>query len=93
MGKSLDELSDRTLSSTPHLTPEAEDTLDLCRELLDDPRYQWAWGTVSGIRESITNSGKATPGQVNALQNIKAGGQRTRNQVDRVRWNRRYDGY
>lgn len=93
MAKSLDDLSDRPLASSPSLTSEAESTLDLCRELLDDPRYQWAWGTVSGIRESITTSGTSTQGQRQALANIREGGQRTRNHVERVRWNRRYDGY
>lgn len=93
MPKSLDDLSDRPLPSRPALTEQAQETILLCEDLLDDARYQWAWGTISGIRESITLSGRASEGQRTALSNIRAGGDRERTQWDRVRWGRRYEGY
>ncbi len=60
-----------------------------CLELLDQPRYEFAYSTLSGMRDTAETSQMVTERMWQALENIKAGGQR---HDDALRgWSRRYE--
>lgn len=51
----------------------AEDLIAEIDELLDDDRYAWAFETLCGIRETLTNARASEPtdNQARAVRNIK----------------------
>jgi hypothetical protein len=75
-----------------------DDFLEELREMEDTPRYHFAWGTVIGILKDVERTGRATAGQRQAIQNIKAGAQRHEDAQEgwerhERRTGRRYEGF
>jgi hypothetical protein len=53
--------------------PDPQDYLDEITEMLEDGvRYAWAESTLSGIYNTISQTGRVSDGQINAITNIKA---------------------
>lgn len=53
-------------------TCEHEEVLEELNELCEDPDYEWANETLSGIAEWVEKNGHVTGKQVDAIENIKA---------------------
>lgn len=79
-------LGDDDLTVT--LSPEAQDFVARCENLAED-ECAYAADTLLGIASSVKMSGRVTPGQVQAVDNIEAGAQRGRE----AREQRRYEGF
>lgn len=56
---------------TPALTPAATALVRQIDELLEDEAYEWAMMTLSGIRDTVSRTGRATEGQQRAVDNIE----------------------
>lgn len=54
----------------------AEDLLAEIDDMLADDDFRWAEDTLSGIYDTVSRSGRATPRQVEAVENIRDGGHR-----------------
>lgn len=63
-------------SSDPHAAEAADASLftTLIEEMLNDGSYNWADDTLTGIYETVLGSGKVTPGQRRAVENIRQKG-------------------
>ena len=88
--RDLDHLDPSPLSNRPTLTPEVEEWRSLALHLLSDERAEFAWDTVSGIRDTIERTGKCSDKMAAALTNIQTS---LREKSDRPRGGRRYEGY
>jgi hypothetical protein len=74
------------------MNQEPAEFLDVLDELLDNPRYSWAFPTITGIKFTVKQHRKVTEGQRIAIENI----QRRVNPdtpTDRFKGSRRYEGY
>lgn len=45
--------------------------LKLIEDMVDSGEFDWAEETLLGIGETIENSGRVTPGQIEAIENIR----------------------
>jgi hypothetical protein len=50
---------------------KAEWFVESCDEMLDNPKYQWAYDTIEGIRDNILKNGRVTEKQQSAIRNIR----------------------
>ena len=57
-------------------TPQAIELLGRIDEMLEDERYEWAEGTLTGIRTTVERTGTVTEGQRRAIDNIEGAGMR-----------------
>jgi len=93
VGKPFDDLKlnfhDVPTHGQPELSDEAKVFLSELHELLDDEGYQWAWPTIAGIRDTVEQLGRVSPGQRTAIDNI-CRGQAQRRGLSRS-W--RYEGW
>lgn len=92
----LDEPLERLSTYRPD--PGVDDFVAELREMEDTPMYHFAYGTIVDIRLTVEKSGRATPGQRQAIQNIKAGAQRHEDAKEgwdrhERRTGRRYEGW
>lgn len=72
--------------------------LETLRELLDDATYEFAWATLESIRDQVEARRYISQGQIDAVENIKAGGDRHARAQEgwerhERRTGRRYDGW
>jgi hypothetical protein len=57
---------------------EWEETLERLNDLCEDPDFEWANDTLSGIAETIEVRGHVTEKQLDAIENITAAVERRR---------------
>lgn len=71
----------------------ADATVDQLSEMEDDPRYHFCWGKLVDMRITITQTGRVSAGQLEAIQNIRAGAQRHEDGRAPGTGSRRYEGW
>lgn len=87
---SLDALSTNP-TPTRQLSDDVVEYLEYLRGLIDDPEvYGFACQTLDGIATTITERGRVTDGQRQAVRNIVQGGDRASRQSTS---SRRYEGF
>jgi hypothetical protein len=62
-------------------------------ELLEDPAYRFASDTLEGIRDTVRLRQQVSEAQREAVQNIRAGGERQQERPRRGGGSRRYEGW
>lgn len=50
---------------------QAADLISRIDDMLQEGRYEWAADTLSGIMETVEKTGRATEGQIRAVDNIE----------------------
>jgi hypothetical protein len=82
---------DRLTSDYAAQKRETEKFLAMLEEMEEDPAYLWAFDTVSGIKASVGLNSSVTPGQREAILNIRRAKEQ---REDRPRGkSRRYEGW
>jgi len=99
MAKRLDDLDNDPLPPRADLLQDqaaAQTFADEIRALEEDETYQFAWGTLVDIRLTVERTNRVTPGQRQAIDNIREGAERYQEGKDRGHsrgGSRRYEGF
>lgn len=73
------------------MSQEVDDFSDLIGEMLEDEKYDFASTTLTGIRVTVHQTQRVTPGQRQAVENIRASKDDESSRPSK-NWKRRYEG-
>ena len=102
MGKRLSDLnlSDDKIGGDDlgRIRRDAETFADELQEMIDSDQYNFCWGFLADLLQTVKRSERVTDAQKDAVHNIKVGAQRHEDQREgwerhEKRTGRRYDGF